>query len=276
MITNAPTLEELLACPTLPSLPAVALQVIELTSDDNVSMDELASTIQADQALAAKVLRTVNSSFYGLRERCASIRKALVLLGLSPVKSLTLGFSLVNAVNTDDERGFDYVDYWRRGLFTAVGARVLSDAAGLDTADEAFLAGLLQDIGMIAMLEALGPEYAEIVATTEGDHSKLARAELTAFDMQHPEIGAMLAQRWRLPDQLSIPIRYHEKPSAAPNEGAKLVYAVALGNIACSVLSDEDPTPATRRLYQRAEQWFRLTTDQCNDALQRINEGAAE
>ena len=91
-------LEQILVCPSLPSLPAVALRVIELAGKSDVVMKELASTIEQDQGLAAKVLRTVNSSFYSVRTKCSTISKALVLLGLGPVKTLSLGFSLVSAV----------------------------------------------------------------------------------------------------------------------------------------------------------------------------------
>ena len=115
-------LEEVLSCPTLPSLPAVAIEVIELTRDVNVEMDRLAATIQNDQGLSAKVLKTVNSTYYGLRKKCGTIRQAIVVLGLSAVKSLTLGFSLVSSIDLKDKDGFDHNEYWRRGLFTGVAA----------------------------------------------------------------------------------------------------------------------------------------------------------
>ena len=270
MQTNT-VLEDILHCPNLPSLPAVAVRVIELTQDPDVSMDELAATIQNDQALAAKVLRTVNSSFYGLRERCASIRKAIVLLGLSPVKSLTLGFSLVSSVDSTLGPTFDFTSHWRRSLFAAVGAKLTAEAAGHDFADEAFLAGLLQDIGVVAMYTALGDAYLEIIERTQGDHAKLVRAELEALELQHPEVGAMLAQRWRLPNELVMPIRYHERPTAAPNEAAAIVRTVAMGNFACDVMSSENPVDARRRFYQRAESWFKLDTQACDALLCKIN-----
>ena len=107
-------LDDILNCPSLPSLPAVAIRVLELTSDPDVRMDELAKEIQFDQGIAAKILRTVNSSFYGLRKRCSSIEHALVMLGLNPVKSLVLGFSLVSSVKGEEGDEFDYLGYWER------------------------------------------------------------------------------------------------------------------------------------------------------------------
>lgn len=152
---NEGLLKQVLNCTSLPSLPAVAVRVIELTSDKNVKVQELAKTIGHDQGLSTKILRTVNSSFYGVRTRVATIDKAIVMLGLAPVKVLALGFSLVSSVG-EDESGFDYVSYWRRGLYTAVAAKLIAEAAEAGSADECFLGGLLQDVGMVALHRTLG------------------------------------------------------------------------------------------------------------------------
>lgn len=274
---NTELLDEILACQSLPSLPAIAVQVLELTSDQNVSMDELAQLIQTDQAMAAKILRTVNSSFYALRERCTTIRKALVMLGLSPVKSLVLGFSLVNSIDMDEDSAFDYVAYWRRGLYTAAAAKSVADLAGYtDTADECFLSGLLQDIGMIALLQTLGDRYLDLVLSTEGDHSKLVAAELNELEVQHPDIGATLAERWRLPEELTVPIKYHERPGAAPEDHQTISRAVAIGNMAHDALTNDEPAPALRRYYKACERWFGLSEADAEAAFRRFAEGVEE
>ncbi len=268
-------IEEILSCSSLPSLPAVALRVVELTSDADVSLPELAKTIQNDQGLASKVLRTVNSSFYGLPTRCANINKALVLLGLGPVKSLALSFSLIGSIGSQDD-GFDYQSYWRRGLCTAVAAKLIADHLKLVVADEAFLAGLLQDIGVVAMHRALGFRYAEVLESTAGDHRNLVKAELSALEVQHPEIGAMLAQRWKFPDELIMSVRYHERPTAAPQGHHEIVRLVGLGNIAHDAMNDADPGPAIRKLYQRADHWFGIKSDDMQVLVRKIAEGAKD
>lgn len=273
---NQELLEKILECPTLPTLPAVAVRVLELTQTKDVSMDELASTIQKDQALTAKVLKTVNSSFYGLRRPCASISQAIVMLGLSAVKSLALGFSLVTAVHTSSASEFDFVPYWRRGLYTAVAARCISHEAGHATEDEAFLGGLLQDIGMIAMFHGLGRTYLEILMRADADHRALIRYELSELELQHPDVGAMLCERWKLPPELLMPVRFHERPTAAPQEYADLVRAVGLGNIAHDVLTDADPSPAFRRFHARAQHWFDFDAQTCESIIRQIAEGTEQ
>lgn len=273
---NSETLEKVLKCPTLPSLPAVALKVIDLTSNPAVKMDELARTIQNDQGLAAKILRTVNSSFYGLRKPCSTIHAAIVMLGLGPVKTLALGFSLVSAVGNKSGDGFDYAAYWRRGLYTAVGAKCIAEAAHIKQVDEAFLGGLLQDLGVMAFYRSLGDEYLQVMQTTGGDHRKLVQAELSTLEIQHADIGAMLAERWKLPRELVLPVKYHERPTAAPMECAELIRCVGVGNIIHDALTDEDPTPSMRKLYDKAGYWFNLTPNEVDAAVKRAALGVKE
>jgi HD-like signal output (HDOD) protein/GGDEF domain-containing protein len=268
-------IEEILNCPSLPSLPAVAVKVIELTSNPRVKVTEIAEVIQNDQALAAKVLRTVNSPFYGLRERCASIHKAVVLLGLSPVKSLALGFSLVHSIGQTKD-GFDYISYWRRGMVTAVAARAFAEAAGKKCAEEAFLAGLLQDIGMIAMHRALGERYMAVLVASGTDHRKLCKCELGMLEAQHPDIGAMLAERWQLPQELVIPVKYHERPTAAPQSHVELIRFVALGNYLHDALTESDNASSLRRVYARGQEWFGFTSDQMQALVKKIADASNE
>lgn len=270
-------LEQILQCPTLPSLPAVAVQVLELTNDPNVTFKDLAKTIQNDQGLSAKVLKTVNSSFYGLRQRCSTIEKAIAMLGLAPVKSLVLGFSLVSTLSTDDSDPFDYVAYWRRGLYTGVAARLICiDAQMGDEAEEAFLSGLLQDIGMMAMYRALGSRYIEVLDAAQGDHRTLVKHELARLELQHPDLGAMLAERWKLPDELVMPIKYHERPTAAPATYARCARAVGLGNIIHDVLTIDESAAILHRAYTKGKDWFALTSDDMDDLIQRVSQASRE
>ena len=272
---NQDVMDRILRCPSLPTLPAVAVRVIEVTSNPKLSLDELASIIQHDQALATKILKTVNSSFYGLRRPCSNISQALVMLGLSAVKSLALSFSLVATIGTSSE-GFDFVSYWRRGLYSAVAAKCIARAAGVLQEDEAFLGGLLQDMGIVAMHRALGDKYTQVLTEAGAAHSRLVQCELAALETQHPDIGALLAQRWKLPPELVIPIRYHECPTAAPQEHAALVRCVGLGNIAHDVLTETNSGPAMSRFSTRLKDWFDLDEEAADDLLKKIAESTRQ
>lgn len=257
-------------------MPAIAARVIELTSSESVSMREIAETITNDQGLASKVLRTVNSPFYGLRKPCASINQAIVMLGLSAVKTLALGFSLVGSLAKDKAEGFDYLSYWRRGLLTGVAAKRIAAAARTGSDEEAFLAGLLQDVGMIAMYQALGEQYAAVLKSTGGEHRLLTKLEYDVLELCHSDIGAMLAIRWKLPPQLVMPIKYHERPSSAPPEHAALCTAVALGNIAADVVCATEPAMPLKKFYERASQWLKMTPAQSDTVLAEVTAGSKD
>ena len=270
-------LDDILNCSSLPSLPAVAIRVLELTADPDVKMDELAKEIQFDQGIAAKILRTVNSSFYGLRKRCSSIEHALVMLGLNPVKSLVLGFSLVSSVKGEEGDEFDYLGYWERGLTTAVASKFAAEMAGNKMiADEAFLAGLFQDIGMVAMHRTIGQEYLAAIKSTDGDHAKLAKAELDAFEIQHAVVGAMMCENWKIPHEIVIPVRYHDRPTACPQEQSQTARCVALGNMIHTVLQAENPTEPLRRTYSKAMSWIGLSESDVDELIKTTAETTKE
>ncbi|MFN7020136.1 MAG: HDOD domain-containing protein [Phycisphaerales bacterium] len=278
---NPEVLEEVLRCDKLPSLPAVAARVIELTGTKDVSMVRLAETIQHDQALTAKILRTVNSSIFSLRRKCASINQAIVMLGLNSVKTLALGFSLVSAIEKaagagQKRPGFDMADHWRRSLTTAAAARSIANIAGLPSPEECFLGGLLQDVGMVALHLAMGDEYDRIVAQARGEHAAVTRLELVALGTQHADVGAMLASRWRLPDELVMPIKYHERPTAAPLAQQPVCRAVWLGNTACEVLLGADPAGAMRRFHRQCKRWFAIGTAEADEILLAVSAQARE
>ena len=143
---NDGALERIMNSPDLPTLPAVAAQMLELTTRSDVELSEIAKVIEHDPAIATRVLKTVNSSFYGLTRRVASIRQALAYLGMETVKGLVLGFSLARVMQgSSDEITFDFIDYWRRSIFSAAAARRIGIATRSVDPDEAFLAALVQE-----------------------------------------------------------------------------------------------------------------------------------
>jgi len=275
---NMEVLEKVLACDRLPTLPAVAVRVIELAQDRDVCIRDLAEIIQNDPALTARVIRTVNSSFFGLRQRCSSINQAIVLLGLSAAKTLALGFSLVSAISGEGaaDGAFDYPAYWRRSLFTGIAARTLAKHGVQGREEVCFLGGLLQDVGMVALHQALGAQYADLLREAAGDHRRLLQLEISTLEAHHADVGALLASRWRLPEELVMPIKYHERPNAAPALHLPVVRAVGLGNIASDVLTAPEPAGPLSRFHARAREWFGLDGAAADEVLRSISASTRE
>jgi len=270
-------IDRVLSCPSLPSLPGVALRVLELTRDPDVRLEALARTIENDPALASRVLRTVNSSYYGLSKPCPTIGRALGFLGLNTVKSLVLGFSLVDSARgLDTGGGFDFTAYWRRAIFSAAGARLFARCSCVCDPDEAFLGALIQDIGMLACCAALREEYAGLVSTAGHDHGALPELERTSLGFDHAQVGGELASRWRLPPQFIECIRSHHAQSRAALEYLKLVQVVCLGGAAAGVLSGPEPGPGLATLASLAADWFGWDRRRIEDLLGQVADSANE
>jgi diguanylate cyclase (GGDEF)-like protein len=270
-------LRKVISCPDLPTLPAVAVEVLELTRDQNVELNELAGVIQNDAAITSKILKTVNSSFYGLQKPCPSISRALGYLGLNTVKSLVLGFSLVDAFRSGSgERAFDLVAYWRRGVYGAAAARLLAERTRACDPEEAFIAALLQDVGMLAMSTALRDEYSQVAADAGCDHDQLPTSEIESFGFSHPIAGFELGQKWRLPDELVVPVRHHHTPEKAPSEFRDMSRIIAMGNDSSAALTLTEPKPKLERFAARGRSWFGLRGSEVEAMLCTIVSGANE
>lgn len=273
---NTSLRDQIIRSPRLPSLPSIALQVIELVQDPEVELKQIAETIQHDPALSTKILRTVNTSFYGQSKPIATVSQAMVVLGLNAVKTLALGFTLVNQLKQSQEAGFDHIAFWRRSLFCAAAARVLAKEVGLIEQEEAFLAGLLQDMGMMAMASTLGSDYAQLTRQAQNDHRQLAQLEREVYETDHAEMGGCLAEHWRIPTLLAEGIRWHETPDDAHADNQKFIYCVALGAAAADVFNSEQPGGALERYIEQSQRYFDLPEEQAPLLLERCHKVTVE
>ena len=194
-------------CNSLPTLPAVATRVIELARDSSSSMRDVAEVVVSDPALAAKILRMANSPLYARRRECETFQQALVVLGLNTTLTLALTFSLVKSMKDGGACGLDLNRVWRRSLLAGAAARVLALHFGSTNPEEAFLAALLQDIGMLA-LERSYPEVYETLAAQEQDHDLVRSLERDRLHCDHAAVGAWLLNRWQLPQRLQDAVLY--------------------------------------------------------------------
>ena len=269
-------LERILSSPRLPSLPTIALEVIELVQQPDVDINRIAETIQHDPALSTKILKTVNSSFYGQSKAVSTISQALVILGLNSVKTLALGFSLVNNLKGAGDEGFDHFAFWKRCLYSAVAARAVCREIGLVQQEEALLAGLMQDLGMLAMAQTLGDEYQSGVAEAGQQHRLLVGLEQDRFETDHAELGAELGRAWKLPQLLCEPIQYHEEADNAPEELRQLVQAVSLGGYMADVLVSDAPAEALDAYYRLAADWFEMDRETAELLIGSIHKTTVE
>ena len=184
-----------------PTPPGVAAHIIELAQDPDIEMGKVAKAVSMDPALTTKILRIANSPLYAQRRKSENLRQALVVLGLNATLTLALSFTLVRSLRGTKPNGIDYPFYWRRVLTAAISARALGEALRQPLAEELFLAGLLQDVGMLALDQAL-PELYRSGAPLQRNHRALADFELKQVKADHAEIGGALMASWHLPERL--------------------------------------------------------------------------
>ncbi|MFI4897199.1 MAG: HDOD domain-containing protein [Phycisphaerales bacterium JB059] len=255
-------LSQILDCPSLPSLPSVAVQLLDLTKDPDAKVSDISVLVQQDQGLAAKVLKTVNSSFYGLSKPCGSIERALMYLGLNTVKSLVLGFSLVETTGTvGDDAEFDLNAHWQSSIHGAVAARELALRTLAAERDDAFTAGLFQNVGMLAMNVAIEAEYADVLRESGPRRDNLCLVEKQRLGIDHAEAGAALVEKWNLPADIAFAVRMHHDGDRAVGREASLARVVALGNLAAEAMAGSGSAIRAREFGDKLYAWFKITTD---------------
>lgn len=235
---NCQLRKKIQSSPNLPSLPSVAMRVVDMTQAEDVDIKELAELITNDPALTTKILKTVNSPYYGLSKNVSTISQALVILGLQSVKTLVLGFSLVRNLRSHEDAEFDFQTFWRRSIYAAAATRAIATQMNLVQREEAFLAALLQDVGMPVLHTVLGDEYDKVMAQAGPEHRTLPGVEQNVLETTHAEVAAQLVEDWKLPPMLSQPIACHHQPDKASSDLELLTNTVYLGGLCAEVFMD--------------------------------------
>ena len=200
----------------LPSPSGVALRLIELTRNEDVSIDEIAKAMQADPALSGRVIRFANMAFSGPRRPVVSVADAIQRTGTNVVRQLVLGFSVLGHNRAGICRNFDYSRFWSRSLATAIAANALCLRMRATAPEEAFTCGLLADVGSLALATLYPKEYS-VVLDAQRDAAPRVRAESERreFGTDHSELCAAMLEDWKLPRQFVEAIQRHEDPDTA-------------------------------------------------------------
>lgn len=194
--------------PELNSLPEIYLRVTELLDDDKSTAQQIGDTVQTDPAISSRILKMVNSAYYGMPHRISTISQAVALLGRERLKQILIGSVLVNVFNDPEVDSFSMQEFWQHSIKTAVIARQLaSQHEDVSEADAIFIAGLLHDIGRLILASRLPVLFEQIERQKRKKGLMAAEQEILGFD--HAELGAALMTRWGLPELLVTCARHH-------------------------------------------------------------------
>ncbi len=200
----------------VPTLPASVLRVMQMIEDPFCSSSDLAKVIQADPAMAAKVLKLANSSYYGFRQKISNIPQAVTLLGFATLKNTLLAAAVFDMFRIS-ATGFDLPALWKHSVTTATAAKLVAKRARYPQAEKAFTAALLHDVGKIVLARFLPQCLGEIMEVVRAENMAMYDAERQVLGLSHPALGAWILGRWGLPAPIVEAVECPSSPDARPD-----------------------------------------------------------
>jgi len=242
----------------LPSMPQVLVQLIDSCHGSEIELKAVAHIINKDAAISAKLLQLVNSSFIGCRKAFTNVEQAVVHLGIDTVRNLAISISIQQVFRRVETNGLLSIDrFWHHSLLNAFLAQKIAIAIGYPDPSEAYLAGLLHDIGKLLMWMAFPGTYAPLLLKGVRCHNgRLAFLESEKLHVNHCEAGSWLCKQWRLPTLLADAIRYHHHPIDEVEQALPLTQIAYLADL----LSHNDTVD--QDCLEAADRFFRIPPQQ--------------
>ncbi|TKJ41245.1 hypothetical protein CEE37_06150 [candidate division LCP-89 bacterium B3_LCP] len=224
-------LEQLDVIDNLPTLPNVFLRIMQLMRDPEVSMKDIAEIIESDPAISMKILKLINSTFYGLSKQVDSIQQSIVLLGSSTIKNVVISISIFKVLNTGKPgTGFNRKAFWQHSIGCGLIARYISNQLGWEKNEDGFIAGVTHDIGKVILDRFFPEQLVSVMEHIKNNGSSFYEAETITLGTSHSEIGSLLAENWKLPEKLVHVIAQHH--SLEPeSEHAGLIALIQLADM---------------------------------------------
>ena len=269
-------LERVLSSDSLPSVPVVAANVLALSRDPDVDFSRLEKMMSADPALVAKLLRMSNSAYYGSHKKVTSINNAVVRIGLKVTRTTILGFSLEADISPRIPESFGIDLFWRHALTTAISARIVVERIWPAKRDDAFAAGILQDLGMLALQCTVPDLYAEVLESRRTHPTtRIEEIEQRVLGFTHARVGAELLRKWGIPEEVYGPIRFHHDPDSGAALGAgpdtiRLARVLLLCSKISHLFYSKDRGIIQIAISEEAKEQFNLTQEALDGILEQV------
>lgn len=210
-----------------PTIAPVAVRLNELLVNQRTSAREVAELIASDPALVSRVLKIVNSAYFGFPNRISTVTHAVVILGFSAVRNIVLTSSIVDTLHQVRARGLNLQAHWVHSLACGAASRMLARRLAFPALEEFFIFGVLHDIGKVALASALGTDYGDVLQAARDERRPLTEVETATLGTNHAEIGSKLLERWHLPVTIVDSTKHHHNPEVATRPRAVAVVHVA-------------------------------------------------
>lgn len=260
-------------CINLPSPPSTAIRIIALANDPASGLTQISDCLATDAALAAKMLRFVNSPLFNAPRKAENLRQAVNLAGTHTALTIALSFSFVNCVKGSVATKKRTL-FWQRSALSALACHVLAKRFSLD-ADDLFLAGLLQDIGVLALRTAMQEKYDQIAAIAS-DHDELLKAERATFGSGHDEVGHWLLKKWDLPDYLAQACLTSHSPLSSLENAPTVASCVAASGYLAEVFLNSHDKSSALKANRAALRLLGMAPDAVAAVIKDMGEGVKE
>jgi HD-like signal output (HDOD) protein len=221
------------------TLPEVTLRIVQLVEDPSSTAQDLNNVIAKDPALCARILKVVNSAFYGLPGQIGSINRAIVLLGLNAVKNISIAASLSKLFKGGQlTPTFSAKDLWSHSIVVGTATKMIADRMRVGLSDEAFLSGLIHDLGIMVQMQFDRHKLIEVIervspppgADNPAPVADMLETELQVFGATHQDFGSALCEKWKFPKSFVNVTGFHHQPMALPSESRRLACMVHLAD----------------------------------------------
>jgi len=236
------------------TLPQVALKVMRVARDPNAGAAELKAVVEGDPALGMRVLKMVNSAAYGLRTTITNLHQAISYLGFNQVRNLAMTASVADIFKRNEKVGtYQRTMLWRHLVSVGIGARLVARRCRLAAFEDAFLAGLLHDIGIVLADQHAHAQFREVIAALDGS-LPLCEVERKRLGFDHCMLGAAVADAWRFPAPIRAAIRFHHGAQRYREAGSEIVRCTEVANVICTL---KGITSVGQRLVEPALDTFK-------------------
>lgn len=259
----------------LPALSATATRVIHSASDPDSSLKGIAEIIAENATLSDRVVRSVNSGEYGLSQPVESVNQATVILGIDVIANLTLSLLVLDLFPPEDQDGFDRTGFWKRAIASAAAARAIAAYTRFPLVEQAFVVGLLEDIGVLLLSRYAPALYPQVLREAQEEGVELTVVEEELLGVTHVEVGQFIAEKWNLPPSLSIPIacHHHVEDASVDPTVLKLSQYAYLGGIAASIWYGWDKALELSLFKAELSELAALGEADCNALLASLSAG---
>ena len=249
----------------LPAIPGIVTEVMDLTSDPNVSVAEVSKLIERDPVLTTKLLKISNSAYYGMRQVVGTLKLALVILGVREVRNIVLGIAALDTFRDEDtETLLGQQGLWRHSLLVAGMSKKLGAYLELSLQGEDFIAGLIHDIGKLVLWKHLGAEYRELFERAQREGIPLYQLEEDVLGFNHADTSAALTELWHLPETLTHALGAHHPDKDKVEEDGPAPKLAALVRIANAASHEDFENHETAELPSCTDErsWKALAADE--------------